>query len=757
MLNKWRQLHRTTRSVTLAATAVIIIGIGTLAWALATDGVNDGKPTKAAAIPLEDADGDAGPTIVSTAAAATEVGLYEKYELTLELGTAYDNPYDPDEVDLSAVFLSPGGKEWRVNGFYDGYRWKVRFAANEVGKWSYRVALKDKTGTTNGEQGNFNAVASSRKGWVHVSAQNKRFFAHDDGSSFFGVGMAYPWGVNASGLDRIKANGGNLITYWNGNYDTGGGKNQLESLDSGIGRYDVYKGERVDEIVSMLEEREMKMNFAIWPHDSLADELQGWPATWDKSAYSVLGPAKDFYSSEEMWKYQEKLYRYIIARWGYSEAIGTWDIVVEISGTDGWALGDQKAANAWIRKVHDYFKKNDPYNHPTNGSRAGNEDDYWAEGYETLDVSDRENYYGLTAKEYARDIQMRWPRYEKPLVIGETGNVPDAIVYHEAIWSSVSNGLASAPVWWDITKMNDEMYAHMKSLSSFVNRIDFNEARTPATLTSQLTKQELNKEQPLAAGQTAEEWTQQDWADANVDENGNPYKVIKEGDGFSTNLWFRTGQFSQGAVASFFSKSDWSAYDRLQVDVYIEQDPSDQAAVQVRPVLFPGGAWDEGNDASDMPLKSGEWVTLTIPLRGAAADYWRNKPIAEDDLKAIQGWGLKLFTTASQASAKPAVVKFKNARLIAEQAPTIDVPSAEGWAMKGDNASYGWMRAGAGSIDGKSATLEGFGAGQVTISWFDPWQGTFLQDTTAEASGDRLTLTAPATGKKDIGFIIRRT
>ncbi|MGO4376623.1 hypothetical protein AB4Z21_38875, partial [Paenibacillus sp. MCAF20] len=116
--------------------------------------------------------------------------------------------------------------------------------------------------------------------------------------------------------------------------------------------------------------------------------IENWPATWKRSAYSSLGSAENFYSSEEMWKYQEKLYRYIIARWGYSSSIGIWNLITEINGTDGWAFGRQDEANAWVTKVHNYFKGNDPYGHPTMGSMAGGGEDFWDHGYKTLDIAD---------------------------------------------------------------------------------------------------------------------------------------------------------------------------------------------------------------------------------------------------------------------------------------------------------------------------------------------------------------------------------
>lgn len=704
-------------------------------------------------IQLEDPDGKAGPSIVSAAANGNKSGLYEKFEVTPQLKAVYDNPYDPEQLDLRAVFLSPQGKEWKINGFYDGETWRVRFAPNELGQWRYRLLATDKTGTAIGEEEVFEAVSSDRHGWVQVSGKNKRFLQQADGTSFYGIGVAYPWNVSESGLDKIKASGGNLITYWNGNYDSGGGAQQLESAASGIGRYDMDKGKRIDEIIGMLESRSMKMNFVIWPHDSLTDKLEGWPATWSKSAYSSLGEAADFYKSEKMWKYQEKLYRYIIARWGYSEAIGTWNVVTEISGTDGWVLGDKQTANAWVAKMNDYFHANDPYRHPTVGSKAGNKDDYWVHGYRTLDIADRENYYDLSAAGYAEDITRRWLAFEKPLFIGETGNITDTSAYHQALWTSLANGLASSPIWWESTKLDERMYKHMLSFSQFVGKIDFNEIRTPERLTAATVQLKL-EERAVEDGQDVSDWSQPNWADANRDEKGNDYSVEQSDGALSASMLFHTGSFSQGVLTQFFQKQDWSGYRRLLADVYIEQSGSEE--IKVRPVLFPNGNWKEGNDASDVKLVSGQWVTLDVPLSDAPEGYWRDNDIKVSDLKAMMGFGVKLWTGASSLDAKPVMVKVRNVRLTVDPGSTVAVEESKGWVMKGDSVSYGWLVANQGDITGKKAAIERFGGGKITVSWYDAWTGTFLQDTAAEPIGGALTITAPTLGRPDIAFIIRR-
>ncbi|AZN41778.1 DUF5060 domain-containing protein [Paenibacillus albus] len=420
---------------------------------------------------------------------AADVGLYEKFELAFDVDGEYDNPYDPDQIDLSMALTSPSGKTWSINGFYDetDAKWKFRFSPDEKGTWHYMFHAAGHGGIDQSSviKGEFNAVASESRGWIQLSQKNKRYMEYRDGTTFYGIGLAYPWNITDANLDKIAASGGNLITYWNGNYDgegNGGGRNQLQSFEAGVERIDPLKAQRVDDLLASFEQRGLHMSFVIWPHDSLTELLEGWPNTWSQNGYSALGPAKDFYASDKMWHYQERLYRYIIARWGYSQALGIWDLVDEINGTDGWAQNPTGVTDVWVKKVHDYFKAHDPYGHPTMGSMAGNRQDYWDYAYRTLDIADRENYYNFGYDAYARDIRKRFDSYEKPLMIGETGNITDTVKYHQAIWVSLTNGLASIPVWWDFDHVSDDMFGQMKHLAAFTAKIDFRESRLPVNV-----------------------------------------------------------------------------------------------------------------------------------------------------------------------------------------------------------------------------------------------------------------------------------
>lgn len=334
------------------------------------------------------------PEIINIRQRPDSVGLYEKLEISLELKCEFVNPFDSDDIDIEAVFISPSGKKWNIPGFYNLSRaslWKIRFSPNEAGKWSYSVKVKDRNGEALKEGQSFVAVSSTKKGPLKV-ADNKRYLRYSDGSDFYGVGLWYNDGydgfgtgrVEPSELDNLKSLGVNFISTF---------INPLETQATGIGRYDQNICGRLDQLLEMCEDRDMLLSLNLWFHSFLSETVWGGGnVRWYLNPYQQITSAKDFFRSDEAWKHQEKLYRYFIARYSYSRALAIWFIVDEINGTDGWVSGDSLAASTWGKKVHDYLKTNDPYNHPTTGTRSGGIQEFWQQGYQNFDIAAREIY-----------------------------------------------------------------------------------------------------------------------------------------------------------------------------------------------------------------------------------------------------------------------------------------------------------------------------------------------------------------------------
>jgi len=103
----------------------------------------------------------------------------------------YLNPFL--EVDVTAVFIGPGGRELRLIGFWDGEdSWKVRFAPTAIGEWRYRITSNTEDDGLTAE-GVIECVPYEgeldifRHGFLKVGPQG-RYLVHDDGTPFFWLG-----------------------------------------------------------------------------------------------------------------------------------------------------------------------------------------------------------------------------------------------------------------------------------------------------------------------------------------------------------------------------------------------------------------------------------------------------------------------------------------------------------------------------------------------------------------------------------------
>jgi len=228
-----------------------------------------------------------------------EVARYEKLELRVDLKATYQNPYDPDEVDLWAEFTAPSGKVWKIWGFYNPSSWSalwmVRFAPAEVGGWQYVIKVRDREGTAESKTGKFSVVAGSSRGFVNI-AKNQRYLQNSDGSSFYGVGLWYNDGSDAfdagsiteEGLDGLRQRGVNFISFYS---------SPLETMGTGLGRYEQSRAARLDQVFEWCEKRELKISWNIWFHAYFSEAVWGGgSARYRNNPYRQVAGAADLSS-----------------------------------------------------------------------------------------------------------------------------------------------------------------------------------------------------------------------------------------------------------------------------------------------------------------------------------------------------------------------------------------------------------------------------------------------------------------------------
>ncbi|MBN2388207.1 MAG: DUF5060 domain-containing protein [Anaerolineales bacterium] len=423
------------------------------------------------------------PAISAVEPNRTEVPRYESLELTVTLEAEYTNPYDAREVTLDGVFTAPDGSSMPIPGFWDGKEsWLLRFTPWLEGRWTYQLTVTDANGTSAPAEGGFTVTGSDLHGWLLPGNQvnpvySGHYLVYHDGTPFYGLGYCEALNILIDGFDaeegvrlfdNMVAEGANFVVWW-----------PLYTNSPISSSYDQYSAANmtvIDMVVADAQANGIFLVFTIWDHPELRAPGHPWGnGNWPgRNGFSNLndGDIATFFTSEESWAWQANFYRYLIARWGYSPAIGMWQTVSEINGTNAYDQTDP-----WHARVNDYFVANDPYRHPTTASMSG--DVAWPGGHAVMDAPQVHVYDLEDPIEAAETISYwtgeMWAFGEKPNWIGEFG-VPGNLVYpemyHNALWAALASGAALTPAEWNSGgswgRMTAEMNADLERLGRFV-------------------------------------------------------------------------------------------------------------------------------------------------------------------------------------------------------------------------------------------------------------------------------------------------
>ena len=421
------------------------------------------------------------PKIKSVELDRAELPRYESLEMTLDVDAKYSNPYDAREVMLEGVFTSPSGQSMTVPGFWDGKdSWRIRFTPSLEGAWIYSIIVTDSRGQSLPMDGEFVVTPSDLHGWIIPGntfdpAYSGHYLVHHNGTPFYGVGHCDALNILIDGFgveegvglfDNMKAAHENYVVWW-----------PFYSNPIMAGGYDNYSLgnlEVIDAVVKDAQKEGIYLVFTIWDHPNLRDNTHSWDdGKWAQNGFSKLSDINSFFVSEEAWAWQENYYRYLIARWGYSPAIGMWQTVSEIDGTNAYDQTDP-----WHKRVNDYFVANDPYRHPTTASGSGEWD--WPAGHLVMDAPQVQLYNWDIGAVGAAKIssgwtRRMWERTERPNWIGEFGvksgrQYPE--LFHHAIWAALASGSSMTPAEWNsggsFGRMTPEMNADIGRLAFFV-------------------------------------------------------------------------------------------------------------------------------------------------------------------------------------------------------------------------------------------------------------------------------------------------
>ncbi len=456
--------------------------------------------------------------IMNLAENSSKVEVFGKFEIAFDLSREYQNPYDPAEIDVAAVFKSPAGEEMKITGFFyqpcaapaEGNPWplpegkpvwKCRFTPNSAGIWSYRLEARDRDGAAPALEGKFRASAVGNPGFVRRSAHDIRYLVRDDERVHFAVGENLGWGGGRDPLvdflgwiDKLADSGGNFIRVWMAPWWT-----DVEWKETGLGNYAKRQDRAagLDLIFERCEKRGVTIMLCLINHGKFSSKTN---PNWDDSPYNhknggPLTKPEGVWTNKQTREFMARKWRYIVARWGYSTALHSWEFWNEMEWVDDFKNRIGEAA-AWHRDATKILSDLDPYGHliTTSFAQHPGPSEVWEAGSEiTQTHSYKSPDLAATAREYALDMIKR---HRMPYLLGEFGidwdwddqerwekTDPDGLALHNAHWGSLMAGAAGSGLswWWDTYVDPRNLYYRFTGVAEFVKGEDLDRCNYKAT------------------------------------------------------------------------------------------------------------------------------------------------------------------------------------------------------------------------------------------------------------------------------------
>lgn len=426
------------------------------------------------------------------------VPQYQRLELAVDCQATYENPYDPDQVALDAVFIAPSGRESCVPGFFMvGYRrqiqdgceimipegngaWHVRFAPLETGGYRWRLKLRDRSGEVQSTEGHFQSVAGPDPGFIRQSKADPHYFAFDDGRGFFAIGhnleTYHTTGqLGDQAMRKFASARENYNRWWMWSQGFG-----LEWMDR-LGWYRQDAAARLDLVLDLARELRLYYMLCMDTHQDFRES--GWRLNpFNAERGGPCGEPADWFTSADARALYRKRLRYTVARWGYSPHVLCWEFGNEM---EGWPKASDQVKLAWHREMSDYLRAIDPFRHLITTSfwtNTGPEEFWRLPNIDIVQTHCYTNDDGNVAEPVRRYSLHQWQTFAKPHLFGEFGirshsttaeKDPQGWAIHNALWAGLFSFTAGGPMpWWHESYLDKlDLYFHFTALANFADGV----------------------------------------------------------------------------------------------------------------------------------------------------------------------------------------------------------------------------------------------------------------------------------------------
>jgi hypothetical protein len=420
--------------------------------------------------------------------------------------------------------------------------WRVRFAPDEAGTWRYtlRVTYGDSTTETTADY-TFECAASTNPGFLRV-APNQRNLVFERGQSFLAIGsnvdywnsnpVRLPAGLPNPGRPRastcsggtiltplprenqrfstytclayqqvfgdLHRVGGNFARVWMQEFNW-----DIETYDSTthvntLGYYQPHQP-RMFDFDRMLESARTS---GVYLHLSLLDGIRLWNYAemhkWREFPYKVglhFGPNEQlrFFKEPEARRLFRNKLRYIVARWGYSPQIASYELINEGDFVNaGQLFGQNYRADlpplwAWTVEMATYLKSLDARHLQTAAYGAENAYELLRDHPDLFDYTTSHDYTASFNAELRRNyyVQAMTRLFHRPFQLQEVDYLPYINTryetkFHSMPWATALSGSLgiglSLSAFANLHQPCYPAYQYYKPLARFLAATGFNSA-----------------------------------------------------------------------------------------------------------------------------------------------------------------------------------------------------------------------------------------------------------------------------------------
>ena len=414
------------------------------------------------------------------------ITAYELLEFEIAVECTAGNGFDPDELRLEISFAGSDGTVRKHPCFLYGYCnknadgryslkdgmpfvWRARIAPDKPGNYRAEFMLYEKNIRTDIASAEFIVKdGNEKRGFIRVEPTVKKAFMFENGEIFTPLGQNVCWCEKVDWknrrspetLDMYKRIFGKMHKYkanWSrlwlsAEWDFGFFGKTDKTYDFSAA---LVRAARLDDLIEIMRENDIYSVMVFYHHGMF--NIGGANTDWSNNAFNAENPygylkaPADFFTDPRCTKEAKQYITYMIARYGYSRNIFSWELFNEVNFTDG----DPDAVYDWHRIMTEHIRKTDAHPHMVTTSSSVNR--YPLIFDNMFDYINMHRYGDPgNPKMIAHEAYLSFHDFDRPIMMEESGYdayrpFTNHIARHTQIWAGLmANTPATAMEWfWD--------------------------------------------------------------------------------------------------------------------------------------------------------------------------------------------------------------------------------------------------------------------------------------------------------------------